>query len=263
MLRALYTGATGLTAQTVNLDNTANNLANVNTVGFKRGEVSFQDLLYYNQQNAGGFIAQGLQVPSGIQLGSGTRVSGITKIFTPGALLNTQNPLDVAIEGDGFFQVILPNGEIRYTRDGSFRLNAQGNLVTSDGFLVSPQITIPPQAVSISIGADGTVSIQNAGALNTTTVVGQLTVVRFQNPAGLSAEGRNLFAETASSGAPIISVPGQNGAGLVRQGFLERSNVDIVSELVNLITSQRAYEFNTRAIRTADNMLAATTDLIR
>jgi flagellar basal-body rod protein FlgG len=263
MIRALYTSATGMNAQTISLDNTANNIANVNTIGYKRGEISFQDLLYYNQQAPGGTAAQGLQVPIGIQIGSGTRVSGITKIFTPGALLNTQNPLDVAIEGDGFFQVLLPNGEIRYTRDGAFRINAQGSLVTSDGFLVSPQITIPPQAVSISIGSDGTVSVQNAGALNTTTVVGQLTLVRFQNPAGLSAEGRNLFAETASSGAPIISVPGQNGAGFIRQGYLERSNVDIVSELINLITSQRAYEFNTRAIRTADNMLATTTELIR
>jgi flagellar basal-body rod protein FlgG len=263
MIRALYTSATGMNAQTVNLDNTANNLANINTTGYKKSEVSFQDLLYYNQQTPGGATAQGLQLPTGIQIGSGTRVSGIVKIFTPGALTNTQNPLDVAIEGDGFFQVILPNGEIRYTRDGSFRVNAQGNLVTSDGFLVSPQITIPPQAVSITIGSDGTVSVQNAGALNTATVVGQLTLVRFLNPAGLNAEGRNLFAETPASGAPIITVPGQNGAGFIRQGFLERSNVDIVSELINLITSQRAYEFNTRAIRTADNMLSATAELIR
>lgn len=263
MIRALYTSATGMNAQTVNLDNTANNLANINTTGYKKSEVSFQDLLYYNQQTPGGAAAQGLQLPTGIQIGSGTRVSGIFKIFTPGALTNTQNPLDVAIEGDGFFQVLLPNGEIRYTRDGSFRVNAQGNLVTSDGFLVSPQITIPPQAVSITIGSDGTVSVQNAGALNTATVVGQLTLVRFLNPAGLIAEGRNFFAETPASGAPIITVPGQNGAGFIRQGFLERSNVDIVSELINLITSQRAYEFNTRAIRTADNMLSATAELIR
>lgn len=263
MIRTLYIGATGMSAQTAALDNAANNIANVNTTGYKKGEVAFQDLLYYNQVSPGGFAAQGLQNPTGVQLGTGTRIVGITKIFTPGTLTNTQNPLDVAIEGDGFFQVLMPNGEIRYTRDGTFRINAQGSLVTSDGFLVSPQITIPPQAVSITIGADGTVSVQNAGALNTTTVVGQLTLVRFQNPAGLSAEGRNLFAETASSGAPIISVPGQNGAGFLRQGFLEKSNVDIVNELINLILSQRAYEFNTRAVRTADNMLAATIELIR
>ncbi len=263
MIRALYTSATGMSAQTIAIDNTANNLANVNTNGFKRGEVVFQDLLYYNQQVPGGTAAQGLQTPTGLQVGSGTRIAGVSKIFTPGALVNTQNPLDIAIEGDGFFQVVLPNGELRYTRDGAFRLNAQGNLVTSDGFLLTPQITIPPQAVSITIGSDGTVSVQNAGALNATTVLGQLTLVRFQNPAGLSAEGRNLFAETAASGAPIIATPGQNGVGFVRQGFLERSNVDVVTELIGLITAQRAYEFNTRAVRSADNILAATTDLIR
>lgn len=263
MIKSLFTSATGMNAQTTYIDNTANNIANVNTNGFKKGQVTFQDLLYVNSIAPGSTVAQGLQTPTGLQIGSGTRVSGITKVFTPGALINTQNPFDIAIEGDGFFQVTLPNGELRYTRDGALRLNAQGNLVTSDGFLISPQITIPPQAVSVSIGPDGTVSIQNAGALNASTVLGQLTLVRFQNPAGLSAEGRNLFAETASSGAPIIATPGQNGVGLTQQGFLERSNVDVVTELINLILAQRAYEFNTRAVRTADNMLASTTDLVR
>lgn len=263
MIKALYTAATGMNAQTTSIDNTANNIANVNTNGFKKGQVDFQDLLYVNQRTPGADAAQGLQVPTGLQIGSGTRVSGVTKIFTTGSLVNTQNPLDVAVEGDGFFQVTLPNGELRYTRDGGLRLNAQGNLVTSDGFLISPQISIPSQAVSISIGADGTISVTNAGATNTSTVLGQLTLVRFQNPAGLSAEGRNLFSESASSGAPIIATPGQNGVGLTRQGFLERSNVDVVTELVNLILAQRAYEFNTRAVRTADNMLSSTTELIR
>jgi flagellar basal-body rod protein FlgG len=263
MIKALFTSATGMSAQTTYIDNTANNIANVNTNGFKKGEVSFQDLLYVNQQPPGATAAQGFPVPTGLQVGSGTRVSGITKIFTAGSLVNTQNPLDVAVEGDGFFQVTLPSGELRYTRDGALRLNAQGNIVTSDGFLLSPQISVPAQALNISIGSDGTVSIQNPGALNATTILGQLTLVRFQNAAGLSAEGRNLFAETASSGPPIISTPGQNGVGLTRQGFLERSNVDVVSELINLILAQRAYEFNTRAVRTADNMLASTTDLVR
>lgn len=263
MIKALYTAATGMNAQTTSIDNTANNIANVNTNGFKKGQVDFQDLLYVNQRTPGADAAQGLQVPTGLQIGSGTRVAGVTKIFTTGSLVNTQNPLDVAVEGDGFFQVTLPNGELRYTRDGGLRLNAQGNLVTSDGFLISPQISIPSQAVSISIGADGTISVTNAGATNTSTVLGQLTLVRFQNPAGLSAEGRNLFSESASSGAPIIATPGQNGVGLTRQGFLERSNVDVVTELVNLILAQRAYEFNTRAVRTADNMLSSTTELIR
>jgi flagellar basal-body rod protein FlgG len=263
MIKALFTAATGMDAQTTFIDNTANNIANVNTNGFKKGEISFQDLLYVNNVPPGATAAQGLQVPTGLQIGSGTRVSGIAKVFTAGTLVNTQNPFDVSVEGDGFFQVTLPDGELRYTRDGGLRLNSQGNLVTSDGFLITPQISIPPQAVSVSIGSDGTVSILNAGALNASTVLGQLALVRFQNPAGLSAEGRNLFAETASSGAPIISTPGQNGVGLTRQGFLERSNVDVVSELINLITAQRAYEFNTRAVRTADNMLASTTDLVR
>ncbi len=263
MIKALYTSATGMNAQTTVIDNTANNLANVNTNGFKRGQADFQDLIYINQRTPGSDAAQGLQVPTGLQIGSGARVAGITKVFTTGALVNTQNQFDVAIEGDGFLQVTLPNGELRYTRDGALRLNAVGNLVTSDGFLLSPQLTIPPQAVSVSIGSDGTVSVTNAGATNTSNVLGQLTLVRFQNPAGLSAEGRNLLAETASSGAPVIATPGQNGVGLVRQGFLERSNVDVVTELINLIVAQRAYEFNTRAIRSSDAMLQATTDLVR
>jgi flagellar basal-body rod protein FlgG len=263
MFKALYTSATGMNAQSTNIDNTSNNLANVNTNGFKKGEVAFEDLIYVNARAPGAVTAQGQQFPTGLQIGSGVQVNGITKIFSQGSLVNTQNPFDVAVEGDGFFQVTLPNGELRYTRDGALRLNAQGNLVTSDGFLISPQISIPPTALSVSVGTDGTISITNAGAQNTSTILGQLTLVRFQNPAGLSAEGRNLLAESAASGAPIIATPGQNGVGLTRQGFLERSNVDVVTELVNLIIAQRAYEFNTRAVRTADNMLASTTDLIR
>lgn len=263
MIRAMYTSATGMTAQTTVIDNTANNLANVNTNGFKRGQADFQDLVYVTQRVPGGDTAQGLLVPTGLQIGSGSRVVGITKVFSQGELVNTSNQFDVAVQGDGFFQVTLPNGELRYTRDGAFRVNSVGNLVTTDGFTITPQVTIPPTALSVSIGTDGTISIINAGATNTSTVLGQLTLARFQNPAGLSAEGRNLFAETASSGAPILATPGQNGVGLIQQFFQERSNVDVVSELVNLIVAQRAYEFNTRAIRTADNMLASTTDLIR
>ncbi len=263
MIKALYTSATGMNAQTTYLDNTSNNIANVNTTGFKKGVVQFQDLLYINRVAPGSFGAQGLNVPTGLQIGSGTMVSGITKIFSTGSMVNTTNPYDIAIEGDGFFQVTLPDGEIWYTRDGSFNLNQNGNLVTSDGFLLSPPLTIPLQAVSVSIGADGTVSVINAGAPQATTVIGQLTLARFLNPAGLNAEGRNLFAETQSSGPAVLATPGQNGVGLVQQGYVEQSNVNVVTELVNLIVAQRAYEFNTRAIRTADNMLASTTDLIR
>lgn len=189
-------------------------------------------------------------------------MAGIGKIFTQGALVNTQNPFDVAIEGDGFFQVTLPSGETRYTRDGALRVNSTGTLVTSDGFQITPQITIPQSALNVTIGPDGTVTATTAGA-TAPTQLGQITLVRFQNPSGLSAQGRNQFAETPSSGAPVTATPGQNGIGLVQQGFLERSNVDVVTELVGLITAQRAYEFNTRAVRTADNMLSSTTELIR
>jgi flagellar basal-body rod protein FlgG len=263
MIKALFTSATGMNAQATVIDNTANNLANVNTNGFKKGQADFQDLIYVTERVPGSEASQGLQVPTGLQVGSGVRVAGITKVFSQGGLVNTQNPNDVAIEGQGFLQVTLPNGEIRYTRDGALRLNAVGNLVTSDGFLISPQITIPQDAVSLSIAPDGTVSVINAGAGNASAPLGQLSLVRFPNNAGLSAKGRNLFAETASSGAPITATPGLNGTGLVRQGFLERSNVDVVTELVGLILAQRAYEFNTRAVRTSDNMLSATSELIR
>lgn len=263
MIRALFTSATGMNAQSTTIDNTANNLANVNTNGFKKGQADFQDLIYTSERVPGSEAAQGLQVPTGLQIGSGPRVAGITKVFTQGALTNTQNPLDISIEGQGFFQVTLPSGETRYTRDGALRLNQVGNLVTSDGFLISPAITIPQDAVSISVGSDGTVSVINAGAPNASAVVGQLNLVRFSNPAGMSAEGRNLFAETQSSGPAILATPGLNGTGFLRQGFLERSNVDVVNELISLILAQRAYEFNTRAVRTADNMLASTTELIR
>ncbi|QEL13791.1 flagellar basal-body rod protein FlgG [Limnoglobus roseus] len=263
MIRALFTAATGMNAQSTVIDNTSNNLANVNTNGFKKGQADFQDLIYVTEKVPGSDVSQGFQVPTGLQIGSGVKVAGITKIFTQGGLVNTQNPNDVAIEGDGFIQVTLPSGEIRYTRDGALRLNAVGNLVTSDGFLITPQITIPQGAVTTSIGADGTVTITNPGATNASVNLGQITLVRFQNPAGLSAEGRNLFAETVSSGTPITATPGLNGTGLIRQGFLERSNVDVVTELVGLILAQRAYEFNTRAVRTADNMLSATSELIR
>jgi flagellar basal-body rod protein FlgG len=263
MIKALFTSATGMNAQTTVIDNTSNNLANVNTNGFKKGQADFQDLIYVNERTPGAEAAQGLQVPKGLQVGSGSRVASITKVFTQGALNNTENPLDISIEGQGFLQVTLPNGELRYTRDGALRLNSQGNLVTTDGFLLSPPITIPQDAVSVSIGSDGTISVINAGAPQASAIVGQLQLTRFANPAGLSAEGRNLFTESASSGPPILATPGLNGTGLIRQGFQERSNVDPVTELISLILAQRAYEFNTRAVRTADNMLGSTTDLIR
>lgn len=263
MFKTLYTGSTGLSAQSTNVDVIANNLANINTNGYKRNTVNFQDLIYVNQQIPGGITAQGQQAPTSIQIGSGAQVSGTPKNFTQGGLINTGNPLDVAIEGQGFFQVTLPNGELRYTRDGAFQINNNGQLVTSEGYFVQPQISIPQTAISIGIGTDGTVSVVNSGAPNATVTLGQLTLTRFPNPSGLNAEGRNLFSETASSGAGLISTPGQNGSGQLRQGFQERSNVEAVTELVNLIIAQRAYEFNTRSIRAADDMLASTTQLVQ
>lgn len=262
MIRAMYTSATGMNAQQTVIDNTANNLANVNTTGFKRGQANFQDLIYSTERVPGSDIAQGLQVPTGIQIGHGVRVAGITKQFTPGSLVKTGNPLDVAIQGDGFLKVTLPNGEARFTRDGALRINATGTLVTSEGYQLDPSLTIPTDAIEVSIGTDGTVSARVAGS-STPTNVGTLQLTRFPNPAGLSAEGQNLFAESASSGAGTPGTPGQNGAGRIMGGFLEMSNVEVVSELVNLILAQRAYEFNTRAIRTSDNMLGETSQLIR
>jgi flagellar basal-body rod protein FlgG len=263
MIKALFTSSTGMRTQQTLVDVTANNLANVNTTGFKKSQADFADLIYITERSPGADAAQGLQIPTGLQVGSGVRVAGTTKLFQEGALVNTGNQFDIAIEGQGFFQIAQPDGSLRYTRDGAFRLNRDGALVTADGFQLQPQITIPPDAISVGIGADGTVSVISSGSPNTSTPVGQITLTRFVNPAGLSSEGRNLLAESASSGAPQTATPGQTGAGFLRQGFLERSNVDVVQELVNLILAQRAYEFNTRAVRTSDEMLSNTTNLTR
>ncbi len=265
MIKALYTSATGLAAQQLVVDNTSNNLANANTTGFKRSQMDFQDLLYVTSRQPGAEAAQNLTVPSGLQIGSGVRPAGNTKLFTEGVLVNTGNALDVAIQGDGFLQVTLPNNEIRYTRAGTLQQNANGQLVTVDGFLVTPQVTFPQGTQSISIGTDGTVSVTLAGGNggSQTQTLTQLQLVRFANPAGLSSEGSNLFAQTASSGQPVIAVPGQNGLGTLLQGFRENSNVDVVQEMVNLILAQRAYEFNTKAIQSADQMLSDTNNLVR
>jgi flagellar basal-body rod protein FlgG len=263
MIRAFNSSATGMNAQQLVLDNTANNLANLNTTGYKRSQVEFQDLLYANLRQPGAQSGNGLQLPTGLQIGNGVRVAGTTKLFSNGALDNTSNPLDIAIEGDGFFQITNPSGGILYTRDGSFRLNSQRQLVTSDGYYVEPRITIPQDATSITVGADGSISVITSSSPNTSTVVGTLQIARFANPSGLSAEGRNLFTETPASGNATTATPGQNGTGQLRGGFLERSNVEVVQELVNLIQAQRAYEFNTKAIKVADEMLSSTNDLVR
>jgi flagellar basal-body rod protein FlgG len=263
MIRSFNTAATGMTAMQFLVDNTANNLANANTTGFKASEVAFQDLIYLNLLQPGTQLFQGTAIPTGLQIGNGVRVAGTTKIFSEGTLNNTANPLDLAIEGDGFFQVTVTDGTLRYTRAGNFNLNANGQLVTTDGYLLTPNITIPNNAQSIAIGTDGTVSVVTATNPSTPTTIGQITLARFQNPAGLSSEGRNLYNQTGASGTPITNPPGTNGTGTLQQGFLEGSNVNVVTELVNLILAQRSYEFNTRAVRVSDEMLQATNDLVR
>lgn len=263
MIKSLFTAATGMMAQQTVVDTTANNLANVDTTGFKRSQVEFQDLLYQNVRVPGTQGATGFEVPTGIQIGSGVKTSGISKIFSAGNLENTANDLDLAIEGQGFFQVLMPNGEFRYTRDGAFRLNSTGQLVTADGFLLQPPIAFPNDTLSITIGTDGTVSVITAGAPNTTTTIGNISTTRFANAGGLRAEGRNQFSETTASGAPLQGTPGENGLGTLQQGFLERSNVQVVTELIRLITAQRAFEASQRAVLTSDQMLQQTNAMIR
>jgi len=262
MLRAFSTAATGMNAQQMIVDTIANNLANLNTVGFKRSQVDFQDLMYLQMAEAGREVASGVIAPSGLELGCGVRPASTMKVFSQGEAENTERPLDVMIEGDGFFQVTMPNGELRYTRDGSLRLNATGNLVTSSGHALSPAITIPTDARSVSVGQDGTITVF-AGTASTPTNVGQIQLVRFVNASGLRAEGENLLAETPASGQPKIGTAGEDGLGTLRAGFLERSNVQMVRELVNLITAQRAYEINSRAIRAGDDMLTTANQLVR
>lgn len=261
MLRAFSTSATGMTAQQMIVDSIANNLANINTVGFKRSQMDFQDLMYVKMAEAGRDTANGIVAPTGLEIGSGVRPNSTTKVYTQGEMDNTGRNLDLAIEGEGFFQVTA-NGMTRYTRDGSFRTNAQGQLVTSAGYTVEPAITIPANARSISVGKDGTVTVF-AGSNSTATIVGTLQLVRFANPSGLSAEGGNLLSETPASGTATTANAGQDGMGQIQQGFLERSNVQMVSELVNLITAQRAYETNSRAIKAGDDMLNTANRLIQ
>ena len=259
MLRALFTSSTGMKAQQLYVDTIANNLANVNTTGFKRSRIDFQDLLYQTLKPAGSETADGNQVPEGMQIGLGVKPTAISKLFTQGAVTLSGNDLDVAIEGDGFFQVILPDGTVGYTRDGSFNLDANGNLVTNDGFFLEPAITIPTTTQQVSIGQDGTVSVVlDDGSI---TNQGQINIATFVNPAGLHAMGKNLFMETDASGSPSSGSAGENGRGTLAQGFLELSNVEVVDEMVNMIMAQRAYEVNSRAIRTSDEMLQAANQL--
>ena len=254
MNQALWVAKTGLDAQQTRMSVVSNNLANVNTTGFKQGRAVFEDLLYQNVRQSGGQTSQDTQLPSGMNLGTGVRVVATEKMFTQGSMLNTENALDMAINGRGFFQVLLPDGNLAYTRDGTFQRDAQGQMVTASGYLVQPSITIPDGAQSITVGTDGTVSVQLAGQ-PAPSQVGSIETVDFINPVGLQPVGENLFIETASSGAAQAGTPGVNGFGSVLQGVLEGSNVNVVSELVSMIETQRAYEMNSKAISTTDQML--------
>ena len=253
MIRALYTAATGMKAQQLYLDNVSNNLANINTTGYKRSQVNFQDLLYDKKFIAGSDSAQGFEIPSGIQLGGGVRPISTTKVFSQGNQQTTNRSLDLAIEGNGFFQITRPDGKIAYTRDGAFELNSKGEVVTEEGLPLSPSITIQ-NAKEISIGTDGTVSVK--GSDGNVSKVGQIMLANFPNPAGLESIGRNMYLESIATGSPIVSAPGEQGTGETYQGALENSNVETVTELVNLITAQRAYEINSRAIKASDEMLS-------
>lgn len=262
MIRALWSASTGMIAQQFNLDMISNNLANANTVGFKKGRVDFEDLFYQTGREAGVPNTTGEQLPTAIQVGLGVRIAATPRMFSQGPMIQTGNPLDIAIEGDGFFKITMPDGTTAYTRDGSFKLDSEGNIVTSDGYKLEPVITIPEDTESIAITPDGNVVVKRAGSTEP-EVLGQITLARFINPAGLKAIGKNLFVETAASGAPIEGNPGSEGFGTLQQGFLEASNVQVVEEMVRMIVAQRAYEFDSRAIQTADDMLRTANALKR
>ncbi len=254
MIRSLWIAKTGLDAQQMNIDVVANNLANVSTTGFKRSRAVFEDLLYQTLRQPGAKSSQQSEIPSGLQLGTGVRPIATERIFTQGNLTQTGNPLDLAINGNGFFQVTLPDGTTAYTRDGSFQINSQGQVVTASGYTVAPAITIPANTLSITVSTDGIISVQQSG--NPTPVqVGQLQLASFINPAGLQSMGENLYLETAASGAPSTNTPGTNGLGVLNQGYLETSNVNVSEELVKMIEAQRAFELNSRAISASDQML--------
>jgi len=251
---ALWISKTGLSAQDMRLSTISNNLANVATTGFKRDRAVFQDLLYQINRQPGGQSSQDTTLPSGLQLGTGVRTVATQKQFTMGTLENTTQPLDVAINGRGFFQVLMPDGSLAYTRDGQLQMDSTGQLVTSSGYVIQPAITLPATASTITIGSDGTVSVLDA-ATGTQTQVGNLQLADFVNPAGLQSIGDNLYKETVASGAPQTGTPGLNGLGATQQGSLENSNVNVVEELVNMISTQRAYEMNSKVISTVDQML--------
>lgn len=254
MHAALWVSKTGLNAQDHGLTVISNNLANVSTTGFKKDRAVFEDLIYQIQRQPGALSSQDSRLPSGLQLGTGVKVAGTQKVFTTGTLEETSQPLDVAINGRGFFQIAMPDGSITYTRDGTFHMDAEGQIVNASGFLLEPNITIPDQTSTLTISRDGIVSVTQFGD-TAPTEIGQIDLVDFINPAGLQAMGSNLFIETASSGAPQVGVASEDGFGSIEQGFLENSNVAVVEEMVKMITVQRAYEMNSKVVSSADQML--------
>ena len=262
MLRSLYTSATGMMAQQTQIDVTSNNIANVNTIGYKKQRAEFADLFYQTMEYAGTATSTTTNSPTGISIGLGARPTAVTKLFSQGNFKETGNNLDLAITGNGFFQVQLPNGNIGYTRNGSFKLDSTGTIVTSDGYKLIPQIVIPPDSTQISIGTDGTVSVLQAGQTQAQQI-GQIQTVNFINPAGLHALGDNNYINTSASGDPIAGNPGTDGLGQIRQGFVEMSNVKLVEEMTDLITGQRAYDANSKAIITSDEMLKTVNGLKR
>lgn len=261
MIRALWTAATGMEAQQLNIDVISNNLANVNTAGFKKSRVDFQDLMYQTVKQAGTTEGQGSTIPTGVQIGLGAKPGSTSKIFTPGEMLQTDDPLSMRIDGDGFFQVQLPNGGSAYTRDGSFKRDSTGVLVTSDGYALDPQIQIPQDATDIAIGSDGTVSVTIPG--QPVQEVGKIQLAKFANPAGLSNMGKNLLLATKASGDATMDDPGNGGLGSISNNQIEMSNVKVVEEMVNMILAQRAYEVNSKAIQTADEMLSIANNIRR
>lgn len=260
-MRSLWTSTTGMSAQNLNMDVIANNLANVSTTGFKKSRADFQDLLYQIMKVPGSPTSADTKSPTGIQVGLGVKPAAITKIFTTGDIVQTQNTLDVAIEGQGFFQVLLPDGNTAYTRAGNLKLDGEGRITTSDGYPIQPEITIPEDAREVTIGDTGVVSAI-LGSDTTSTELGNIDLVDFINESGLIAIGRNLFRETEASGAAIVGTPGTDGIGTLLQGYIEQSNVNLVEEMTQMITTQRAYEINSNVITTSDEMMQTVTNMV-
>jgi flagellar basal-body rod protein FlgG len=262
MMRALWTAGSGMLTQQFNIDTISNNLANVNTIGFKKLRPEFEDLLYQTLREPGSYVHQQTQLPTGLQVGHGSRAVATTKIFTQGDFQQTENPLDLVIEGDGFFQLQMPDGTTNYTRSGAFKIDSEGSIVNSEGYYLQPRITVPQGIKSISVGTDGIVSVMMPGE-NTAQQIGQLELATFINPAGLSNKGQSLYVQTPASGEPIVGTPDSNGIGGVRSGFLEMSNVKVVEEMVNMIVAQRAYDVNSKAVQASDEMLQTANNLKR